>query len=179
MEIRKVIPTRYNNELHYKVETRVPEWKGKVYTTIARMKRNGAFENWTELYKRAGNSREEAKRSNIIISYPFDEISELEIQRRNENANLIITGIPNKIQPGVNLEELIKEHVTQEREQRPISVEIEYDENNNAQKAMATFESEEHTKEALKTANRAMIVLKSKIMKRLTKPKDQDKQNDT
>ena len=95
-----------------------------------------------------------------------------------KKANLIITGIPTKVEPGVNLEELIKKHVTQEKEQRPIAVEIQYDENNTAQIAMATFESEEHTEEALKTANHAMAVLKSEMMRKLMKSKDQAEQID-
>ncbi len=80
-QIRKIIPERYNNETHYKVETRIPEWKGPVFTTIAIKKRNGNFENRTELYMRPGNTRDEAKRRNVIFDYPFDELQELGFQK--------------------------------------------------------------------------------------------------
>ncbi len=152
-QIRKLIPTRYHNELHYKVETRIPEWKGPVYTTIARKKRNGSFENWTELYMRTGNTRDEAKRYNVILDYPFDELQELEIQKRRKKMNIMITGIPTKVEPEINLEELIKRHIIQEKEKRSVAVEIQYDENQNAVVAMATFNSEEHADEAIKTMN--------------------------
>ncbi len=118
-EIRKIIIMRHSNEAHYKVETRTPEWKGPVYATLLRIKRNGTIEPWTMLHKRSGRTRDEAEASNITIEYPFHEFQELDVKRNDPKINVRVTGLPTTTKPSEgsqkpdsNLEEQLSNHMS-------------------------------------------------------------------